>query len=101
MRRRDLIVGLLKEIPGLNVNVPHGAFYVFPEVSYYFGKKYGDTVIADANDLAMYLLNEGHVATVSGDAFCSPGYIRLSYATSYDNLKKAAQRIKEALAKLS
>ena len=100
-RRRDLIVGLLKEIPGLNVNVPHGAFYVFPEVSYYFGKKYGDTVIADANDLAMYLLNEGHVATVSGDAFCSPGYIRLSYATSDDNLKKAAQRIKEALAKLS
>lgn len=100
-RRRDLIVGLLKEIPGLNVNVPHGAFYVFPEVSYYFGKKYGDTVISDANDLAMYLLNEGHVATVSGDAFCSPGYIRLSYATSDDNLKKAAQRIKEALAKLS
>lgn len=100
-RRRDLIVGLLKEIPGLNVNVPHGAFYVFPEVSYYFGKKYGDTVISDANDLAMYLLNEGHVATVSGDAFCSPGHIRLSYATSDDNLKQAAQRIKEALAKLA
>lgn len=100
-RRRDLIVGLLKEIPGLNVNVPHGAFYVFPEVSYYFGKKYGDTVISDANDLAMYLLNEGHVATVSGDAFCSPGHIRLSYATSDENLKQAAQRIKEALAKLA
>ncbi|MCQ2289190.1 MAG: pyridoxal phosphate-dependent aminotransferase [Muribaculaceae bacterium] len=99
-RRRDLIVGLMKEIPGLQVNVPDGAFYLFPEVSSFFGKKCGDTVINDANDLAMYLLLEGHVATVSGDAFCCPGYLRLSYATSDENLVEAARRIKEALAKL-
>lgn len=100
MRRRDLIVGLMKEIPGLQVNVPHGAFYLFPEVSSFFGKKHGDTVINDANDLAMFLLLEGHVATVSGDAFCCPGYLRLSYATSDENLVEAARRIKETLAKL-
>lgn len=99
-RRRDLIVGLMKEIPGLKVNVPDGAFYLFPEVSSFFGKRYGDTLIGDANDLAMFLLLEGHVATVSGDAFCCPGYIRLSYATSDENLVEAARRIKEALAKL-
>lgn len=99
-RRRDLIVGLMKEIPGLQVNVPDGAFYLFPEVSSFFGKKCGDTVINDANDLAMYLLLEGHVATVSGDAFCCPGYLRLSYATSDENLVEAARRIKEALTKL-
>ncbi len=100
MRRRDLIVSLMKEIPGLQVNVPHGAFYLFPEVSSFFGKKHGDTVINDANDLAMFLLLEGHVATVSGDAFCCPGYLRLSYATSDENLIEAARRIKETLAKL-
>jgi aspartate aminotransferase len=99
-RRRDLIVGLLKQIPGLKVNVPDGAFYVFPEVSHYFGKKNGSYVINDAGDLAMYLLNEGHVATVSGDAFCCPGYLRLSYATSDENLHAAAERIGKALASL-
>lgn len=99
-RRRDLIVGLLKQIPGLKVNVPDGAFYVFPEVSHYFGKKNGSYVINDAGDLAMYLLNEGHVATVSGDAFCCPGYLRLSYATSDENLRAAAERIGKALASL-
>lgn len=100
MRRRDLIVGLMKEIPGIQINVPDGAFYLFPEVSSFFGKRYGDTVINDANDLAMFLLLEGHVATVSGDAFCCPGYLRLSYATSDENLVEAAHRIKETLAKL-
>lgn len=99
-RRRDLIVGLMKEIPGVNVNVPDGAFYLFPEVSSFFGKRCGDTVISDANDLAMFLLLEGHVATVSGDAFCCPGYLRLSYATSDETLVEAARRIKETLAKL-
>ena len=99
-RRRDLIVGLLKEIPGLRINHPEGAFYIFPEVSAYFGKKYGDREIKDANDLAMYLLEVAHVATVNGDAFCAPGYIRLSYATSDDNIREACRRIAEALAKL-
>ena len=100
-RRRDLVVELASQIPGLKVNKPQGAFYLFPEVSSYFGKKNGEKVINDANDLALYLLEEGHVATVAGDAFCLPGYIRLSYATSDDNIREAIKRISEALAKLS
>ena len=96
-RRRNLICSLLAEIPGLKINHPEGAFYIFPEVSAYFGKKYGDKTINDANDLAMYLLVTGHVATVGGDAFCAPGYIRLSYATSDDNIRKAVARIADAL----
>lgn len=100
-RRRNLIVELAKEIPGIRINFPEGAFYIFPEVSSYFGKKHGDKVIANANDLALYLLEVAHVATVDGDAFCAPEYIRLSYATSDDNIRKAMQRIKDALAKLA
>ncbi len=100
-RRRDLVVSLAREIPGIKVNEPQGAFYLFPQVSSYFGKKYGDKVINNAADLAMYLLEEGHVATVDGEAFCLPGYIRLSYATSDDNIREAMRRIKEALAKLA
>ncbi|MDE7470351.1 MAG: pyridoxal phosphate-dependent aminotransferase [Paramuribaculum sp.] len=100
-RRRDLVVELASQIPGLKVNKPQGAFYLFPEVSSYFGKKNGEKVINDANDLALYLLEEGHVATVAGDAFCLPGYIRLSYATSDDNIREAIKRISDALAKLS
>ena len=100
-RRRDLVVSLAREIPGIKVNEPQGAFYLFPEVSSYFGKKYGDRVINNAADLAMYLLEEGHVATVDGEAFCLPGYIRLSYATSDDNIREAMRRIKDALAKLA
>lgn len=100
-RRRDLVVSLAREIPGLKVNEPQGAFYLFPEVSNYFGKKCGDKVINNAADLAMYLLEEGHVATVDGEAFCLPGYIRLSYATSDDNIREAMKRIADALAKLS
>ena len=99
-RRRNLVVSLFKDIPGMRVNVPDGAFYLFPEVTAFFGLRAGDTVINDANDLAMYLLNEAHVATMAGDAFCSPGYIRLSYATSDDNIREAAARIRQALAKL-
>ena len=100
-RRRDLVVSLAREIPGLKVNEPQGAFYLFPEVSSFFGKKYGDYTINNAGDLAMYLLEEGHVATVDGEAFCAPGYIRLSYATSDDNIRESMRRIAEALAKLS
>ncbi len=100
-RRRDLVVSLAREIPGLKVNEPQGAFYLFPEVSAYLGKKYGDREIKTSGDLAMYLLEEGHVATVDGAAFCAPGYIRMSYATSDSNLKEAFKRISEALSKLS
>ncbi|MBQ9576231.1 MAG: pyridoxal phosphate-dependent aminotransferase [Muribaculaceae bacterium] len=100
-RRRDLIVGLLQEIPGFEINMPSGAFYAFPKVDSYYGKRCGDTVINDDNDLALYLLNEAHVATVAGTAFCCPGYIRLSYATSDENLREAAKRIAAALAKLA
>lgn len=99
-RRRNLIVTLLKEIPGLRINHPEGAFYIFPEVSSYFGKTDGTRTISNANDLAMYLLEEAHVATVDGAAFCAPGYIRISYATSDDNIREAVRRIAEALAKL-
>ena len=99
-RRRDLIVRLAKEIPGFEVNVPEGAFYLFPKCSSYFGKSNGDRVINTSSDLAMYLLEEGHVATVGGDAFGSPECIRMSYATSDENIVEAISRIKAALAKL-
>ena len=99
-RRRDLVVELCSAIPGLQVNCPEGAFYLFPEVSSFFGKSYNGRVINNASDLAMYLLDEAHVATVDGAAFCLPGYIRLSYATSDDNIRRACARIAEALAKL-
>ena len=99
-RRRDLVVSLAREIPGIKVNEPQGAFYLFPEVSSYFGKRHGDRVINNAGDLAMYLLEEGHVATVDGEAFCAPGYIRLSYATSDDNIREAMKRIASALSLL-
>lgn len=100
-RRRDLVVALAREIPGLKVNKPDGAFYLFPEVSYYLGKRAGERVISTDSDLAMYLLEEAHVATVAGSAFEAPGYIRLSYATSDDNIREALRRIREALAKLA
>ena len=99
-RRRDLIVGLARTISGWKVNEPQGAFYLFPEVSRYFGKRNGDYVINNDSDLAMYLLQEAHVATVAGSAFCAPGYIRMSYATSDDNIREAMERIKSALALL-
>lgn len=99
-RRKNLIVSLAREIPGLEVNDPEGAFYLFPKCSSYFGKKDGDTVIKDSNNMALYLLDKGHVATVSGDAFGAPGYFRMSYATDEDSIRKAMKRIAEALAKL-
>lgn len=100
-RRRDLVVSLAKAIPGLKVNVPQGAFYLFPEVSSFLGKKIGDKVIETSGDLALYLLEDAHVATVDGAAFCAPGYIRLSYATSDDNIREALGRIAASLKKLS
>ena len=99
-RRRDLLVGLMKEIPGLEVNVPEGAFYLFPKCSSFFGKTDGTRVIKTSGDLAMYILEVGHVATVGGDAFGAPEYFRLSYATSDDKIVEAAKRIKAALALL-
>jgi aspartate aminotransferase len=100
-RRRNLIVKLLSEIPGLNVNNPMGAFYIFPECKSYLGKSYNGKTLNTATDVAMFLLEEAHVALVGGDAFGAPGCIRLSYATSDENIEKAIARIKVALAKLS
>ena len=99
-RRRDLIVELAKDIPGLEVNVPEGAFYLFPKCSSFFGKSDGKHTISNSTDFAMYLLEEGHVATVGGDAFGDPDCFRMSYATSDDNIREAMRRIKETLAKL-
>ena len=99
-RRRDLIVELAKDIPGLEVNVPEGAFYLFPKCSSFFGKTDGKHTISNSTDFAMYLLEEGHVATVGGDAFGDPEGFRMSYATSDDNIREAMRRIKETLAKL-
>ena len=99
-RRRNLVVKLAKEIEGLEVNVPEGAFYLFPKCSSFFGKHTDGYVINNATDLAMYLLEVGHVATVSGDAFGDPECIRFSYATSDGNLREAMRRIKETLARL-
>lgn len=99
-RRRDLIVKLAKEIPGLEVNCPQGAFYLFPKCSGFYGKRYEGKTINNSTDLAMFLLEEGHVATVGGDAFGDPECFRMSYATSDDNIREAMRRIKETLAKL-
>ena len=99
-RRRDLIVSLAKEVSGLEVNVPEGAFYLFPKCSSFFGKTNGKHVINNSTDFALYLLEEGHVATVAGDAFGSPDYFRMSYATSDDNIIEALSRIKDVLSKL-
>ena len=99
-RRRDLIVKLAKDIPGLEVNVPEGAFYLFPKCSSFFGKSDGETVINNSTDFAMYLLEKGHVATVGGDAFGDPDCFRMSYATSDENIVEAMKRIKEVVANL-
>lgn len=99
-RRRDLIVRLAREIPGLEVNVPQGAFYLFPKCSSFFGKSCGDRKIHNSTDFAMFLLEVGHVATVGGDAFGSPECFRMSYATSDENIVEALKRIKETVALL-
>ena len=99
-RRRNLIVKLAKEIDGLEVNEPHGAFYLFPKCSNFFGKTDGNTTVNTSTDLALYLLEKAHVATVGGDAFGDPQCFRMSYATSDENIVEAMSRIKKALGEL-
>lgn len=99
-RRRNLIVSLARDIPGLDVNVPEGAFYLFPKCNSFFGKTDGTRTINNSTDFALYLLEVGRVATVAGDAFGDPECFRMSYATSDDNIRKAMARIKEAVARL-
>lgn len=101
LRRRDLMLELLHRIPGMRMNVPQGAFYVFPDVSAFFGKKSGSETIHNANDLCMYVLHDAKVSMVPGEAFGDPACVRLSYATSDENIRKAIERIKASLAKLS
>ncbi|GAB3180516.1 pyridoxal phosphate-dependent aminotransferase [Telluribacter humicola] len=99
-RRRDLVVGLLKEIPGFKVNVPQGAFYAFPDVSHYFGKSDGTTQINDSDDFSNWLLNTAYVSTVAGSGFGAPNCIRISTAAADEALTEAVQRIKDAVATL-
>lgn len=99
-RRRDLVLELMKEIPGFKTYVPQGAFYIFPDISELFGKRAGDTVINTATDLCMYLLNEAHVSIVTGEAFGNGNCVRISFAASDESLKEALKRIKEAVLKL-
>jgi aspartate aminotransferase len=100
LNRRNLVISLLKEIPNIKTNVPEGAFYVFPDISYYFGKSFNNTTINNANDLAMFLLNDAYVALVPGEAFGNPLCIRFSYATSRELITEAIKRIKNSLSKL-
>jgi aspartate aminotransferase len=100
LRRRDLVCGLLKDVKGLKVRIPQGAFYVMPDISYYLGKSDGDTKISNSDELALYLLDKAQVATVGGDAFGAPECIRISYATSDNLLVEAVKRIKATLEKL-
>lgn len=99
-RRRDLVVGLLKDIPGFKVNVPQGAFYAFPDVSYYFGKSDGETLIKDSDDFANWILNKSYVSTVAGSGFGAPNCIRISTAAADEALEEAVKRIKDAVATL-
>jgi aspartate aminotransferase len=101
LRRRNMVKSLLDEIPGVQTNMPQGAFYFFPDVSSFFGKSDGNVTINDANDLCMYILENAHVSTVTGEAFGSPNCMRISYAASDEELKEALKRIKEVLAKLN
>ena len=100
LKRRDFIISLLKQIPGFKVNKPEGAFYIFPDISYYFGKTDGEKTINNSQDFCEYLLEKAHVGTVDGRAFGTPECMRISYAASQEDLKKAVQRIGEAAAKL-
>ncbi|MAD49927.1 MAG: aspartate aminotransferase [Flavobacteriales bacterium] len=99
-KRRDLMLKMLSEIPGIKTNTPDGAFYIFPDVSHYFGKVDGEKVIANSGDFCMYLLNDAHVALVAGEAFGSPNCVRISYAASEENLIEAVERIRKSLSKL-
>ncbi len=98
--RRNLLIDLLKEVPGVRTNVPNGAFYLFPDFSYYFGKSNGESTIKNSTDLSIYLLEKAYVALVPGEAFGSPECIRISYAASKDHIREAIRRIKPALAEL-
>jgi aspartate aminotransferase len=100
-RRKERVTELLKGLPNLKCIEPEGAFYIFPDVRYYFGKKHGEEVIHNSSELSMYLLNSAHISTVSGDAFGQPGYIRISFANSMENIEEGFKRIKEGLEKLS
>ena len=100
LRRRNLVCGMLKDVPGIKLRIPQGAFYVMPDLSYYFGKSDGGTTIKTGDDLALYLLDKAQVATVGGDSFGAPDCIRISYATSDNLLVEAIERIKAALEKL-
>jgi len=100
-RRKERVADLLKELPHLKCIEPQGAFYIFPDVRYYFGKKQGEEVIHNSSELCMYLLNSAHISTVSGDAFGQPGYIRISFANSMENIEEGFKRIKMGLEKLS
>lgn len=99
--RRDMVLDRLRDMPGVKTNTPTGAFYVFPDISSFFGKKYGETTIQSAEDLCIYLLNEALVALVTGEAFGDPNCIRISYAASEETLMEAMNRVKNALAKLN
>lgn len=99
-KRRDMMLEMLNEVPGIKTNTPQGAFYIFPDISHYFGMSDGNTTIKDSNDFCMYLLNDAHVALVAGAAFGTPNCVRISYAASEENLKEAVKRIKTSLAKL-
>lgn len=99
-KRRDMMLELLRDIPGLKMATPPGAFYIFPDVTAYLGKSFNGKVIANSDDLALYLLSEGHVATVAGSAFGLEGYIRLSYAASEEKLRQAVENMKVAFANL-
>lgn len=101
LKRRNMVLEMLKEIPGLKTNIPEGAFYVFPDISSYFGKSDGETTIKNSADLCMYLLNSANLALVSGDAFGDDNCIRFSYATSEDKIIEAIKRLKNALARLN
>ncbi len=100
-RRRDIVYKLMTELDGVKVNLPDGAFYFFPDVTYYFGKSYNGKTINDADELSIYLLEEAHVSTVGGDSFGDKKSIRMSYAASEEKLVEAMARIKAALGKLS
>ena len=99
-KRRDLMLEMLCEIPGIKTNKPNGAFYIFADVSHYFGKSNGEKIILNSNDFCMYLLNDAHVALVEGGAFGSPNCVRISYAANEENLIEAVKRIKKSLVKL-
>jgi aspartate aminotransferase len=99
--RRDLVISKLKEIPGVVCNIPEGAFYVFPDISFFIGQQYKEYKINSAQDLCMFLLAEGQIALVSGEGFGSPNCIRISYAASEETLSEAMRRMKEALSKLT